>query len=289
MGAYPGVNPNLWFLGLRAIRVSSISSMNKSGKKPHTQKLRKPASKIIEAAKETGDSKQITTSVSNPMPTKETKTKTQCKPSETPWWKVMLDCVAVGVGVYAALFIYKGQWDASLTANKIAAANFIAGQRPWLGVIDPEDVEHETFFDPIEPNAFYRFHYRFRNYGNSPALHIRQRGTTWVEINPANKVNWDKVTDKIDNLTLVEGIEMTTFGGASSPAAPGTSLAILDNRTVEQINALNYTVILGGRIEYMDSFAGSAAHNTTWCVVYVPPILGKYPGWRSCPIKTKAD
>ena len=179
--------------------------------------------------------------------------------------------------------------NAALDANNLSRTNFEAGQRAWVGVLFPTDDDHEGFFDPIIPGRQPVFHYKFKNFGNSPALHVIQHGSGWI-IQPGSGggIDWSSVKKRIDSLVLIQAIDDTIFNGDTVSLEPG-AVNVGFPTDIAQINSGTALVILAGRIEYWDTFEGTNVHHTTWCVIYVPPAPGKFPGYRSCPIQSQAD
>jgi hypothetical protein len=192
------------------------------------------------------------------------------------WWKVRLEVMAF-IFAIAYAFITYFQW-------RDAGHTFQQAQRPWVGPSFPVDNSTDAVFDKIESGVPYRWHYRIKNYGNSPALHSIGHARTFA--GSIQTINWNDVKQQIESLDLPENLQSTLFNGQEYPDA-GVSNRPLPDALLEQVNSGLALVVLGGRILYLDKFREQ--HTTTWCVIYVPPEPGKLPGFHSCPVPMKAD
>jgi hypothetical protein len=152
-------------------------------------------------------------------------------------------------------------------------------QRPWVGP--------EIGSSPIkvgEVGQPYTWLVNFRNFGSSPALHVRWDTRVWA----ANyEPVWADIESEIEKLPLNErGMEFTIFNGQTLPNfGNGTTILAQDKAL---LSSGKEHFILGGRLEYKDQF-DNIVHETTFCIIYNPPTP-VYPGegWTSCPVKPLA-
>jgi hypothetical protein len=175
---------------------------------------------------------------------------------------------------------------ASETANNLASSNFRAGQRAWVG-LDITDKSNPIVIGDVGHDTIAVVH--FKNYGNSPALHLLLHGA--IRAIPAHP-DWGEVQRVIDNLDMSkEGAqESTLFNGQVAPdftrAKPPISFA-----DAQEIELGRVRIIVGERITYDDIFGKS--HETTICLQYTPNHAEDVPSterghWASCPINEKA-
>jgi hypothetical protein len=180
-----------------------------------------------------------------------------------------------GAIVYAIITYY--QWQDQ-------RIDFKRSQRPWVGPVMPVDASTETMFDRIEVNVPIRWHYKIRNYGNSPALNSTLHSRVFF-IDPVN-VNWNEVQADIDNLEIFKDLPITLFNGQES-VNYGISEHPITDSVLTRIKSQQIMVILGGKIQYFDEFREK--HTTTFCVIYRHSDPGKFPGSISCPVIPIAD
>jgi hypothetical protein len=193
------------------------------------------------------------------------------------FWKGLIEFSAFCIGVYAVC-VYKGQWDAAKKANDLNAANFRAGQRPWVGISPPVSYGNSPIMEPMEQGKPYIWHYLVKNFGNSPSLRTKQHTRSY---GGTQKIDWQMVKNDIENLPLPPDNEWTIFPGQEAPNVGESNLPVGQD-LLKLINSGDIYIAIGGRIQYFDEFGDS--HETTWCMIYIPPSSGKPSSWGGCPI-----
>ncbi len=184
--------------------------MNRSERRRHAQQLAKQHGPSEQASEESGGSEDKTPLASKIMPTEPQQNKTYCKPNDTPWWKVFLEAGALAAGV-CAVVVYKGQWDAAKTANVINTKNAKAQQRAWVG-LDITDADNPITIPKEGFAPTWLLH--FRNFGNSPALHVKVHTHLYEWQRPTN---WDYLQYQIEHLDTDQKFEGTLMNGARIP------------------------------------------------------------------------
>jgi hypothetical protein len=216
--------------------------------------------------------------------------KDQCKPDQTPQWKMVLEVSAFLLGLIFARTYY-GQWQAAEGQLKAAQANFKQSQRPWLG---PNFKSPVFRFNDQGSGVAYTF--TLHNYGQSPAIASKVR--TSITVQPGD-TDWNHIQAKMDAVITDSSRPMTIFGGQDMPIAGPTNypngsatnnvLPLLDPHALELIAQEEVRIIVYGKVSYGDEFGED--HITTYCVFYMPRNIdpSQSGGWSGCPVKTTAD
>ncbi len=188
----------------------------------------------------------------------------------------------LNVATFIVLCTYSAltAWQAYETASiaRLTRQQIVQSQRPWVGTDLRETVITEiTDGKPIE------WHVDFKNYGNSPALHVKWHSRVFV--NGGAPINWSVVQSEIEQLDLDRDMEFTIFNGQKLPN-PGRGYKPAPIGLRDHLQEGTSQVILGGIVSYGDEFQGR--HTTTFCIIYNPPKDGIPPGWIACPISPVA-
>jgi hypothetical protein len=157
-------HPSLWPLVLLGILVSWLSHESKAVHPQGNPENKRDAGHV--------DSPPVAEIV----PTPPTKSKTTCRPDQTPWWKTMLEIVALFVALGLLYFNYRQTKATEQAANTATTAANTAqkqlemSERPWVSA--------EFFIDyPIEfqPNGDMGVRLRvvMKNIGHSVATDVR--------------------------------------------------------------------------------------------------------------------
>ena len=243
--------------GLRDIRASSLSPFMKRSKQKGPQNSGKLVTKSQHYKPELPHNPPV---ISEVIPTPNDDSKTHCKPDQTPRWKVLLEVAVFCIGAYA-VFVYKGQWDASLAANKMNASNFRKSERAWVIPFDTEmrqTKDGRIYFDLI-----------MKNTGKTPALRFRgiMAGTSNLSDIPATD------PDNSFNETIVPPESPYRF---STRETPLTEIDLAPNRAGKPF-------MLYGTIRYEDIFGVS--HWLQFC----DQTWGTLTDFSPCPIHNKPD
>jgi|GEM_PF-4014237 len=181
------------------------------------------------------------------------------------------------------IIVYAGltAWQAD-TTQKIAhltEQQMITSQRPWVGT----DLKEPVILIADDGKKI-EWHVNFKNYGNSPALHVRWH--THLAINHLAPLNWSKIESDTERLDLSQDMEYTMFTGQELPNQGVNEKPIPDGLNAQLANGTNQ-VLVTGLVQYMDEF--DKEHTTTFCLIYNPPRGGIAAGYIVCPVKPLAN
>ncbi len=186
-------------------------------------------------------------------------------------WKARVELLAFLFAIGYAIITFF-QW-------RDAGKNFQAGQRAWIGA------DIGSTITPIKlgkgtPNTWLVF---FKNFGNSPALHVKWRTAT---VNLAShSIDWSKVQEMMAVLDLSQEREYVVFNGDRVPN-PGTDYKPLSVDERAAVLDGSRTILLIGRVSYVDIF--EINHETQFCIVYAPGKEVGFETWHDCPTRTIA-
>jgi hypothetical protein len=106
-----------------------------------------------------------------PTDKKAVSTEQKSKPNATPWWKMVLEAVAVLVGIYVA-FIYSRQLTQMIESNKISRESLTSVQRAFVTF---NTVQYTRFVNPDANGQQWQFNGELINNGTTPAIQAVQR------------------------------------------------------------------------------------------------------------------
>jgi len=183
------------------------------------------------------------------------------------------------IGLLIYTFVTILLWCSSSKANGIIKENFITSQRPWVGPVLGKD----NPFVIGDGSTDARWVIWLKNTGQSPALHTRIHMRGGVMSSPSLQSFADFRKD-IENLSL-EGVGVYTdtpiLNGGEMPdseSIPNSAEYIPQARLAHP----SVVFLLGGRISYEDQLGGPS-HETTFCLVWVPPGSDGKDGFAGCP------